>query len=66
VSSGVSACGFAVAEVFEGMRKWPRGSPFLRAGAVFVRAGWLGQGPGGARPPAAAPEASLTRVPASR
>ena len=29
-------CGFAVAEVFEGMRKWPRGSPFLRAGAVKV------------------------------
>ena len=36
------------------------GSPFLRAGAVFVRAGELGQGPGGARPPVAAPEASLT------
>jgi chromosome partitioning protein len=43
------------------MRKWPRGSPFLRVGAVFVRAGWLGQGPGGARPPAAAPGALPSR-----
>jgi len=33
---------------------------------LFVRAGWLGQGPGGARPASPAPEASLTRVPASR
>jgi hypothetical protein len=61
------ACGFAGAEVFAGMRKWPRGSlPFFAQVPVFVRAGELGQGPGGARPPVAAPEASLTRVPASR
>ena len=66
MSSGVSACGFAAAGCLQGVLNWPRGSAFLRAGAVFVRAGWLGQGPGGARPPAAAPEASLTRAPASR
>jgi len=36
----------------QGMLNWPRGAAFLRAGAVFVRAGELGQGPGGARPPA--------------
>ena len=37
MSSGVSACGFVVAEVFEGMRKWPRGSPPFSA-QVPVRA----------------------------
>ena len=62
-----SACGFAGAEVFAGhaeMAPWL--PPFSAQVPVFVRAGELGQGPGGARPPAAAPEASLTRVPASR
>jgi hypothetical protein len=63
-----SACGFAGAEVFAGhaeMAPWL--PPFSVQVPVFVRAGWLGQGPGGARPPAvAALEASLTRVPASR
>ena len=44
----------------------PVALPFSAQVPVFVRAGWLGQGPGGARPPVAAPEASLTRVPASR
>src|SRR4249919_3335265 len=44
----------------------PVALPFSAQVPVFVRAGELGQGPGGARPPAAAPEASLTRVPASR
>ena len=60
------ACGFASAGYLQGMLNWPRGCAFLRAGAVFVRAGWLGQGPGGARPPQAAPEASLARAPAGR
>src|ERR1700760_4440026 len=34
----------------QGMLNWPGGSAFLRAGAVFVRAGGPGPGPGGARP----------------
>ena len=56
----------AVARPLQGMADWPRGSPFSAQAAVFVRAGGPGQGPGGARPRLAAPEASLTRVPASR
>ena len=47
----VSACGFAVAEVFEGMRKWPRGSPFLRAGARVRASGLAGSRTGRSRPP---------------
>jgi len=59
VSSGVSACGFAAAGCLQGALNWPRGCAFLCAGAVFVRAGWPGQGPGRARPasPAVCPGA---------
>ena len=63
MSSGVSACGFAAAEVFAGhveLAPWLCLSPRR----CRVRAsGWLGPGPGGARPASPAPEASLTQVP---
>ena len=61
------ACGFASAELFAGHAKLaPWLLPFLCAGAVFVRAGWPGQRTGRSPAALAAPEASLTRVPASR
>ena len=63
---GVSACSFAGVGCLQGMANWPRGAAFLRAGASLVRAGGLGQGPGRSPAASAAPEASLTRVPASR
>jgi hypothetical protein len=65
---GVSACGFAVGWFLPGMAAWPYG--WLSPDRCRVRAsGLAGQGPGGARPRsgrAAAPQASLTRCPASR
>ena len=50
MSSGLSASGFECGQGLQGMAGDLVASPFLRAGAAFVRAGGLGQRPGGARP----------------